>query len=73
MAILLSFSKDGVFDPADLLAMSMAFDDVCKRLSLRDGPQRKVIAERIIGLARRGIRSSPILRDQVLNGVASRA
>jgi hypothetical protein len=68
MATILPFSKnDGVFDPADVTAMSMALDDVCKSLNLGDAPQREAIAERIIALAWRGVRSPTVLRDRVLH------
>ncbi len=60
--------RDGAFEPDDIKAMSMAFDDVCKTLNLTDGAKaaREVIAERIIELARRGERSPTRLRDRVL-------
>jgi hypothetical protein len=70
MATIISFVKDdGVFNPKDIRAMSMALDDACKSLNLRDGPQREAIAERIVTLARRGIRSPTVLRDIVLQEV----
>lgn len=68
MATILPFIKDdGVFDPKDIQAMSMALDDVCKSLNLREGPAREVVAERIVDLARRGVRSPTVLRDRVLH------
>jgi hypothetical protein len=70
MATILPFGKyEGVFDPKDIQAMSMALDDVCKSLNLRDGPAREVVAERIVDLARRGVRSPTVLRDRVLHEV----
>ncbi len=67
MATILPFLKhDGAFDPKDIQAMSMALDDVCKSLNLREGSAREVIAERIIDLARGGVRSPTVLRDRVL-------
>jgi hypothetical protein len=67
MATILPFSKDGVvFDPKDLKAMSMALDDVCRSLGLDDGQQKEALAERVVELARQGIRSPTILRDRVL-------
>ena len=36
MATILPFVKDGVFDQKDITAMSVALDDVCKLLNLRD-------------------------------------
>jgi hypothetical protein len=68
MATILPFLKDGVFDPKDITAMSMALDDVCKALNLRDdSSSREVIAIRIIDLAKAGERSSTRLRDRLLH------
>jgi hypothetical protein len=66
MATILPFMRDGAFDPKDIQAMSMALDDVCISLNIHDGPAREVLAERIITLARGGVRSPTILRDRVL-------
>jgi len=69
MAAILPFLRrdDGVFDPQDITAMSMALDDICKELNLRDdGAAREVIAVRIIDLAKSGERSPTRLRDRVL-------
>jgi hypothetical protein len=70
MATILPFisGRDGVFDPKDITAMSMALDDICKELNLPDdGAARKVIAVRIIDLAKTGERSPTRLRDRVLH------
>jgi hypothetical protein len=68
MATILPFVKDGVFDQKDITAMSMALDDVCKILTLRDDSSAKeVIAIRIIDLARAGERSPTRLRDRILH------
>lgn len=68
MATILPFVKDGVFDQKDITAMSVALDDVCKLLNLRDDNSAKeVIASRIIDLARAGERSPTRLRDRVLH------
>ena len=69
MAAILPFLRrdDRVFDPQDITAMSMALDDICKELKLRDdGAAREVIAVRIIDLAKSGERSPTRLRDRVL-------
>jgi hypothetical protein len=67
MATILLFRKDGnVFDPNDIQAMSTALD-VCESLNLHDGLQREVVAERIVDLARGGIRSPTVLRERVLS------
>jgi hypothetical protein len=67
MATILPFVKDGVFDQKDITAMSVALDDVCKMLNLRDDSSaREVIAIRIVDLARAGERSPTRLRDRIL-------
>jgi hypothetical protein len=68
MATILPFVKDGVFDDKDITAMSMALDDVCKMLNLRDdNSAREVMAIRVIDLARAGERSPARLRDRILH------
>jgi hypothetical protein len=68
MATILPFVKDGVFDQKDITAMSVALDDVCKILNLReDNSAKEVIASRIIDLARAGERSPARLRDRILH------
>jgi hypothetical protein len=68
MATIIPFLRDGVFDPKDVTAMSMALDDVCAALKLSDDSVAKqVIATRIIDLARTGERSPTRLRDRVLH------
>jgi hypothetical protein len=67
MATILPFVKDGVFDQKDITAMSVALDDVCKILNLRDDSSaREVIASRIVDLARAGERNPTRLRDRIL-------
>lgn len=67
MATIISFLRDGVFDPKDIDAMSTALDHVCEALKLRDNSSaRDIIATRIIDLARAGERSPTRLRDRVL-------
>jgi len=68
MATILPFVKDGVFDHEDITAMSMALDDVCEILHLRDdNSAREVIASRIVDLARAGDRNPTRLRDRILH------
>ena len=62
-----SFHDAAVFEPDDIKAMSIAFDDVCEALKLDGNVKAKeVVAIRIIELARRGEHSPTKLRDQVL-------
>ena len=73
MVAIIPFSRDRcAFDPQDVSAMSLAFDEVCKALDLpADATStREVIAIRIIELAKRGGRSPTFLRDQVLREAA---
>ena len=57
----------GVFEPNDLEAMSLAYEEVCKALHINgDAGARQTIAVRVIELARRGERRPTILRDRVL-------
>jgi hypothetical protein len=62
------FFRESVFDPHDIKAMSIALDDVCTVLKLKDNsPAREIMAARIIDLARGGERSPTLLRDKVLH------
>ena len=64
---IVEFGREGAaFNPQDIRAMSMALDDVCKTLSVDRHRDRKVIAIRIVELARRGERSPKKLRDRLL-------
>jgi hypothetical protein len=68
MVAIIPFLHDAaVFEQADIKAMSMALDDVCKSLNLNgDERARETVAVRIIELARRGERSPTKLRDRLL-------
>ncbi len=68
MAVISLFSQDAGFDQDDINALSVALEDICKELKLPDGdnPVRRVIAERLIILARYGERNAAALRDRVL-------
>jgi hypothetical protein len=72
MVEIIPFSKECAFDPQDVSAMSLAFDEVCKALDLPAdaASTREVIAIRIIELAKRGGRNPSFLRDQVLSEAA---
>jgi hypothetical protein len=61
------FVSAGVFEPNDVEAMSLAYEEVCSALHINgDAGARQTIAERVIELARRGERCSTVLRDRVL-------
>jgi len=75
MVAILPFSrKECAFDPTDVTAMSVAFEEVCKQLDLPAdaATTREIIAIRIVELARRGERNATVLRDQVLSEERSR-
>jgi hypothetical protein len=58
----------GAFDPIDVHCMSVALEDVCKALKLppEDKAAKRIIAERIIELAREGELDSSKLSEKVL-------
>ncbi len=69
MVTILPFSRDEcAFDPKDVSAMAMAFEDVCKTLEVPADAAtlREFIAIRIVELAKRGERSQTVLRERVL-------
>lgn len=77
MGTIVPFLRTGecIFDPKDVVAMSMALEDICKALKLDgDSSAKEIMAGRIIELARRGERSPTRLRDRVLHeaGMADR-
>jgi hypothetical protein len=57
------------FDPDQINLMAKAFEDVCNTLSVFAGDDagRRVIAMRIIDLARNGVIDAAALRDRVIN------
>jgi hypothetical protein len=71
MATIIPFLQNAAFNQNDITAMSMALDEICNELRLPggDNPARRVIAERVIALARRGEHSPIVLRDRVLRQV----
>lgn len=64
-----------VFGPDDMKAMSIALDEVCRKLDLTNDKQelREILANRIIAFARHGERDPAVLRDGVLRELAVRA
>jgi len=58
----------GAFEPEDIQAMSLAFEEVCKALGIQPGAtrEREAVAVRIIELSRRGERSAARLAERVL-------
>ena len=67
MGAILPFLSAGVFEPNDVEAMSLAYEDICHALHINgDLRSRETIAVRVIELARRGERRPTVLRDRVL-------
>ena len=61
------FGSAGAFEPNDIEAMSLAYEEVCNTLHINgDVRARETIAARVIELARRGERCPTVLRDRVL-------
>ena len=58
----------GTFEPEDIEAMSLAFEEVCKALEIQTGAtrERRAVAARIIELCRRGERNPARLTERVL-------
>ena len=58
----------GTFEPQDIEAMSLAFEEVCKALEIQPGAtrEREAVALRIIELCRRGERRPDRLAERVL-------
>jgi hypothetical protein len=56
------------FDPETIGAMSAALESVCKVLNLKmvDDPATRLIAEKIIALAQRGVLDAPTLSAMTL-------
>jgi hypothetical protein len=57
------------FDPETIAKMSEALKGVCETLSqkLVDGPETRLVAQKIIGLAQRGGRDVAMLRAMTLS------
>ena len=67
MATIIPFLQDNAFDPDAVRGMSIALEEVCRKLQLNgDQAAREAIAVRIIELARRGERDPERLSDRVL-------
>jgi hypothetical protein len=69
------FLSNQAFEPETIREMSLALEDVCDALGLRltEDPAVRPIAERIIELARRGVRDAPTLRAITLKDFSCEA
>jgi len=65
-----SFHAGRVFDPDAITVMALAFDAVCDHLRLKstsDDPVTRLIAEKVIEVAQRGVSEPDLLRAMALN------
>ena len=69
MGNIIPFLRDSAFGPQDIQAMSQALDQVCTSLGVADSDneERRIIAERIIALAKGGDCNASQLRDRVIH------
>lgn len=59
--------SDAVFEPEVIAAMSEALERVCATFQINgQGPDREIIATRIIDLARSGVLDANVLADRVV-------
>ena len=65
------FLRDAVFEPEDVRALALAFEDVCRDMDLPVSAAlaREVVATRVIDLAREGLIEPMRLKDRVLREV----
>jgi hypothetical protein len=63
------FLSGQAFDPEIIDKMSEALKGVCETLSLNlaDGPETRLVAQKIIGLAQRGVRDVATLQAMTLS------
>jgi hypothetical protein len=68
------FLADQAFDPEAITAMSLALERVCDvlRLKVIDDSATRLVAEKIIELAQRGVRDSDSLASIVLKDLQPR-
>ena len=68
MGNIIPFLRDSAFRPREIQAMSRALDQVCTSLGVADSDnqERRIIAERIVALAKCGDCNAAQLRDRVL-------
>lgn len=68
------FLADQPFDPEVIAAMSATLESVCKALGLRivDDPVTQLVAEKIIDLARHGMRDADNSDNGHVDGIRAR-
>jgi len=62
------YTAGQIFDPELIEPMSLALQSVCEtlRLTTSDAPSMRLVASKILELARRGIRDAPTLSTMTL-------
>ena len=67
------FIKDAVFEPEATHALAIAFDDICKEMKVpdTDSDARRIVAARVIDLARDGVLDPTLLRERVMHEVSA--
>lgn len=62
------FLAGQAFEPELVRQMSLALESVCKKfgMELTDNPATRVVAQKIIELAQRGVRDAPTLSEMTL-------
>jgi hypothetical protein len=65
------FLRDAVFEPEEIHALTVAFDDICREMDLpvTATVAREVVAMRVIDLAREGLIDPARLKARVLHEV----
>lgn len=65
------FLRDAVFEPDEVRALAVAFDEICREMDLPAAATvaREVVATRVIDLAREGLIDPSRLKDRVLHEV----
>ncbi len=67
MGATLPMRSVGAFEPDDIEAMSVAYEEVCNVLHINgDAGARETVATRVIALARQGESCPTVLRDRVI-------
>ena len=63
------FLSGRAFDPETIDVMSEALKGVCETLSLKlvDGPETRLVAQKIVELTQRGVRDIALLRTMTLS------
>jgi hypothetical protein len=63
------YHRDAVFEPYEIHAIAIAFDEICRAMNLPQSATvpREVVAIRVIDLARESLLDPMLLRNRVLH------